>query len=76
LSADDRIRVFEPFLRLDDARASDDGGAGLGLAIARRIAVAHRGVLVAEEAPGARFVFRLPRVMGPEGRGHQPLSSR
>jgi signal transduction histidine kinase len=61
LSDDDRNRIFEPFLRLDDARSVDEGGAGLGLAIARRIASAHGGELVAEKVPdGACFVLRLP----------------
>ena len=31
----ERERIFEPFTRLDEARAAEDGGSGLGLAIAR-----------------------------------------
>ncbi|MFJ8663444.1 sensor histidine kinase [Streptomyces sp. NPDC093795] len=60
---DDRDRVFERFVRLDDARSRDDGGAGLGLAIARDIARRHGGDLTATRAPagGARFELRLPR---------------
>jgi len=58
----DADRIFEPFVRLDAARARDTGGAGLGLAIARSIAIAHGGTLTAESRPGAgsRFVLRLP----------------
>ncbi len=58
----DRERIFERFVRLDAARSRDDGGAGLGLAIARDVAVRHGGTLTAGEAPtgGARFELRLP----------------
>jgi heavy metal sensor kinase len=58
----DADRIFEPFVRLDAARARDTGGAGLGLTIARSIAVAHGGTLLVESHPGAgsRFVLRLP----------------
>ena len=58
----DAARIFEPFVRLDAARARETGGAGLGLAIARSIVVAHRGTLaVAPGATGgARFTIRLP----------------
>ncbi|MDX3457193.1 HAMP domain-containing sensor histidine kinase [Streptomyces sp. ME02-8801-2C] len=58
----DRERVFERFVRLDAARSRDDGGAGLGLAIARDVAVRHGGTLTAGEAAagGALFELRLP----------------
>ncbi|WP_217239321.1 cell wall metabolism sensor histidine kinase WalK [Streptomyces sp. AC555_RSS877] len=58
----DRERIFERFVRLDDARSRDDGGAGLGLAIARDVAARHGGTLTVREAPtgGALFELRLP----------------
>ena len=64
--------VFERFTRLDDARGAG-GGAGLGLAIARDVAVRHGGTLTADRAhrPGARFVLTLPAdgVSSPKLRG-------
>lgn len=50
-------RVFERFHRVDPARAAESGGAGLGLAIARRIARLHGGdVVLSPVAPsGCRF---------------------
>lgn len=63
----DRERIFERFTRLDDARARDDGGVGLGLAIAREAVVAAGGHICVEDAvAGARFVVRLP-LMPSEG---------
>ncbi|MEU0144830.1 HAMP domain-containing sensor histidine kinase [Streptomyces sp. NPDC006288] len=58
----ERDRIFERFVRLDDARSRDDGGAGLGLAIARDVASRHGGTLTAGAARdgGARFTLRLP----------------
>ncbi|MFD4712467.1 ATP-binding protein [Streptomyces sp. NPDC058430] len=58
----ERERIFERFVRLDDARARDDGGAGLGLAIARDVAVRHGGALTVSSSPagGALFELRLP----------------
>ena len=58
----DLERIFEPFVRLDEARSRASGGTGLGLAIARGIAVAHGGSLTVQSAPkaGSRFTLRLP----------------
>ncbi|MEJ5943819.1 HAMP domain-containing sensor histidine kinase [Pseudokineococcus basanitobsidens] len=60
----DRERVFERLVRLDEARSRDAGGAGLGLPIARGIARAHGGDVVLRERPdgarGAAAVLRLP----------------
>jgi signal transduction histidine kinase len=58
----DRERVFDRFVRLDEARERDRGGSGLGLSIVRDIASLHGGTVVARAAPsgGARFEVRLP----------------
>ncbi|MEV4145216.1 ATP-binding protein [Amycolatopsis sp. NPDC049691] len=59
----DRERVFDRFVRLDDARARDDGGSGLGLAIVADIARAHGGTAALDG--GSRFVVRLPELKTP-----------
>ena len=41
-------RIFEQFYRLDTARSSRSGGAGLGLAIAKEIVELHNGTITAE----------------------------
>ena len=55
-------RVFERFHRVDPARAAETGGAGLGLAIVRRIARLHGGdaTLAPARPHGCRFTLRLP----------------
>ena len=54
-------RVFERFHRVDPARAAESGGAGLGLAIVRRIARLHGGDVRLEPVSphGCRFVLAL-----------------
>ncbi|RAG81949.1 two-component sensor histidine kinase [Streptacidiphilus pinicola] len=71
LAPEDRERIFERFTRLDDARSRDEGGAGLGLPIARDIAQHHGGTLRAVDTAtrdssagnspaGATFEARFP----------------
>ena len=54
--------VFKPFNRLDPSRNSKTGGVGLGLTIARDIALAHGGTISLERSPknGLRVIIRLP----------------
>lgn len=69
IAADDRERVFERFVRLDDARARPGGGSGLGLAIARELAREHGGDVRlgdrTDGAPGLRAELRLAGGPGP-----------
>lgn len=60
--AEERERIFERFVRLDEARSRDAGGSGLGLAIARGIAASSHGTLTVDDSRwgGARFVLTLP----------------
>jgi signal transduction histidine kinase len=58
----DRGRVFDRFVRLDHSRERSRGTTGLGLAIAREIAFAHRGQIVIADSltgSGARVVITL-----------------
>jgi signal transduction histidine kinase len=62
---EERSRVFERFVRLDESRARDDGGgAGLGLAIVRKVVESSGGTVVVGDAPGggARMTVSLPAV--------------
>lgn len=63
----DRQRIFNRFVRLDDARTRADGGSGLGLAIASEIIAGHGGEISVTDDPeridhggGAVFHIRLP----------------
>ena len=62
ISPEDRSRVFERFTRLDEGRARDAGGLGLGLALVKGIVDSHHGTVTIDDSPlgGARFTVRLP----------------
>ena len=63
IDPDDLPQLFEPLFRADRTRNSATGGAGLGLAIVRRLTAAHGGSVHAENRPegGACFTVRYPR---------------
>lgn len=55
-----RARAFERFVRADDSRNRDTGGAGLGLAIAKGIVEAHGGSIEILDAGGGQVRFTIP----------------
>jgi signal transduction histidine kinase len=55
----DRARVLDRFVRLDDARTRDGGGAGLGLAIAAELVTAHGGDIAVDSSPTGGTRVRL-----------------
>lgn len=53
--------IFEKFFRMDEARSTNTGGAGLGLAIAKEIITLHGGKITAEsENESTTFRISLP----------------
>ena len=63
VAPEDRTRIFERFVRLDESRTRSDGGTGLGLAIVTELVDSLGGdvhVESSERLGGARFVFTLP----------------
>lgn len=56
-------RIFERFYQIDGSARRRFGGAGIGLAIVKRIVDAHQGEIWVESElnRGSRFTFRLPR---------------
>lgn len=57
-------RIFEQFYRLDSARSSRNGGAGLGLAIAREIVERHKGRIWAESKDEkTAFIIEIPQAL-------------
>ncbi|MGW5449453.1 HAMP domain-containing sensor histidine kinase [Streptomyces asiaticus] len=73
IPAADRLRIFERFTRLDEARSREAGGSGLGLAIVSKVITVHGGTVHADQDPapdagglgGARLVIRLPAAPPP-----------
>lgn len=58
-------RLFEQFYRLDSARGTNNGGAGLGLAIAKQIVTLHGGTIDAQsEDERIEFTVSIPLAVG------------
>ena len=71
---DDLDRIFDRFYRAPGPRPGDSGGAGLGLAIAKRLVDLHAGAMSAVNVSptGAQFSIALPRLAAP-ARNHDEL---
>ena len=75
ITAAERSRIFEPFERGEAASAGGDGGAGLGLYLARKVAERLGATLSlsGEDHRGTTFTIEIPRrpppVAGPADQG-------
>jgi signal transduction histidine kinase len=59
ISPADLSHIFEPFFRVDKARAAETGGAGLGLVMVKKIIDAHGGKIMVDSTPGKGSTFRV-----------------
>jgi signal transduction histidine kinase len=59
VAREDRTRIFERFVRLEDARSRNPQGSGLGLAIVEQVVEAHGGRIEVREREGGGAVFRV-----------------
>jgi signal transduction histidine kinase len=66
---DDLHRVFEPFVRLEPAAETEEGGSGLGLAVIKRLVELHGGRVWVEsrQYAGSSFHVTLPQPGQPSG---------
>jgi len=63
ISAEDQLRMFDYFEKLDNKPTDEKSGTGLGLAIVKKIVDVHHGTIVVDSEPGsgATFSFVLPK---------------
>ncbi len=77
IPTDDLPNLFAPLYRGETSRNRKTGGAGLGLAVSRRIILAHNGTLTAANIPrgGALFIATIPTTASQHGRPPQPATT-
>lgn len=80
IAAESLDEIFEPFVQLDPSRTREKGGAGLGLAICRRLARLLGGDIAVRSEPGrgSTFTLHLPRLASRERapRAAEPAAHR
>lgn len=59
IAPEEQEKIFERFYRVDKARSRQQGGAGLGLAIAKWIVLQHRGTIAVKSQPGVGSTFLI-----------------
>lgn len=66
IGTDDLPHIFQPFFRVNPHEGRSESGAGLGLALAKRLSELHGGRVWTESTPGrgSRFGFSVPRRLG------------
>ncbi|WP_410812879.1 sensor histidine kinase [Micromonospora sp. 067-2] len=72
IATEDRAKIFERFVRLDDSRSRQGGGSGLGLSIARDIVIAHGGALEVDDTTNGVVM----RITLPSERSDPPKTYR
>jgi len=75
ISAEDQLRMFDYFEKLDNKPTDEKSGTGLGLAIVKKIVDVHHGTIVVDSEPGsgATFSFVLPKD-NPENRDQDEVT--
>ncbi|REE56303.1 phospho-acceptor domain-containing protein [Paenibacillus taihuensis] len=59
IAKEDQPRIFDRFYRVEKHRSREEGSAGLGLAIAKQIIIAHRASIALESEPGKGSTFSV-----------------
>lgn len=62
IAPEDKARIFDRFYRVDKVRTRKEGGYGLGLSIAKSIAISHGGTITVDSVPeqGSSFTVAIP----------------
>ncbi|HUN08287.1 MAG TPA: PAS domain-containing sensor histidine kinase [Aggregatilineales bacterium] len=70
IEADHLPHIFDRFYKVDAARSTNRGGAGLGLAIVRRIVMLHGGKVYVDSQPGQGSIFTVELPLNPINQMH------